>query len=281
MRLKTSIKLTMLLVFIMPLFTSKVHAFRTDFFSAGLSFYSFDYSETYNHGGTKTDDYSQELGLIIGLNLRAQYEFKFHFFLAGNFELAYFPTTYSGKTTSLERYESATNNFFSLSEIKAGYAFYPGNTIRIALFTGAGYRYWLRWLNPDINGYREDYSWLHVIAGIKADFKITNNLIIGIEFQLKIMVYSRIFIYLTQSNDPQFDIDEEFNLGNKTNFRVEIPIEYYLSKNFGLTIIFWYNYSAIGKSDFSDHYYPGIDIHEPESRTHQAGIHANFIIYFK
>ncbi len=254
---------------------SNLFSFRTNYFAPGISLYSFDYSETIDEPGQYIENFSQELGVILGLNLRFQYEFKFNLFIAANIESAFFPTSYSGKDTStLNVYTSISNHFLNLFELKTGYAFYIKNKVRIALFTGIGYRYWIRWINPEINGYREDYSWLHFILGININFRISKSMNIGIEFSTKIMVYSLIKFYFTDIN---LDKDVSVNLGNKTNFRIEIPIEYYLSKKYGLMFILWYNNSKIGRSEIEDYYKM---YYEPDSRTHQVGLHVNFVFYF-
>lgn len=248
--------------------------YRFNYFTIGGSLYYFDYVER----GDNDEYLDSEKNTLLGFDIRFQVKIK-PVVLSLLFEIAKHYTNYDGFYQDGTPVKQYTNNVFFRGELNVGYCFnLYENEIYLIPFIGYGYRYWKR----EIGGYqREDYWWHYFPIGIKTRFKISNNFYIGLDVSIRIMFAGKIKIFLkvfdSSTDEPTLD------LGNKLIFRLEIPFEYYFTKTIGVLAVFWYNYSAIGKSNvYGPFDFQGspILIWEPKSKTHQYGVTLALAIYF-
>jgi len=243
--------------------------------SAALSIIlnSFDYKEDFPPPGKST-----ESGWIYGMALRYTFKGGTDLPLYGRVQFDFSPseTEYgSNETDAFGRstdFTETTQNWFSRFECDAGYVFHNiGNSsVDVIPYTGYGYRFWRRDLSGhnDLMGYMEDYSWSYLPIGVKGDMKIGRNWLVGLDVAIHVMVSGSIYIRLEQYNNPTL------TLGNLPGWYVAAPVGYRTASGWGAGVTFWYEYSAIGKSNESPHVILGRQeawIYEPASRTHQFG----------
>ncbi len=241
--------------------------------SAGMLFNSFDYQEEFPPPGKST-----ESGWLFGMALRYTFTGGTDIPLYARVQFDFSPsgTDYGGtETDNFGRtvdFTQNTQDWFSKTEIDAGFVFHNVGTssLDIIPYVGYGYRVWTRQLanHDDLQGYREDYSWSFLPVGVKAEMAIGRRWSVGLDMAMHIMLAGNIFIELAAYKKPTL------TLGNRMGWYASVPVEYMISSSWGVSGSFWYEYSAIGKSNESPHVMNGaqeIWIYEPSSRTHQFG----------
>ncbi len=228
---------------------------------------------------------STEYGWIPGIYLSYLFQSQrvpFH----GKFLLEYTEaeTDYDGTTqTGIPLKDNTINNFFTI-EGDVGYGFIlSANTINLIPYVGIGHRIWNRGLGRGDKSapLTEDYSWFFSPVGIRTIFYINEDFIITIDAAVKFMFEGKIKINLSEA-DPGYN-DPEGILGNRIGFKAELPLLYRIYSNIFLSIIPWYEYSGIKKSNIFLITYnnsPYAMAYEPSSITHQYGLNFGCSIQF-
>jgi len=163
--------------------------------------------------------------------------------------------------------------FLFRAEANIGYTFAWGN-FSVSPFTGYGYRYWRRGDSKVINSVmyvREDYDWMYIPVGLRVVAPVGEKLTLEPNFGARFMLNGRMKLRLT---DFGYDNDPRVDLGNRIGYFIDIPIRYYLSRNWSLSLTPWYEYNSIGESNWEPAVMGGAIvgyISEPSSRTHQYG----------
>jgi len=241
--------------------------------SAGLLCSSFDYQEEFAPPGKSTEN-----GWLFGMALRYTFKGGTDIPLYARLQFDFSPsgTEYGGTETDdfgrTVDFTQNTQNWFSKTELDAGFVFHNvGNSsLDIVPYVGYGYRVWTRELasHDNLQGYREDYSCSFLPVGVKGEVAIGRRWSVGLDVAMHIMLAGSIFIDLPAYKRPTL------TLGNRMGWYAALPVEYAISSSWGASGSFWYEYSAIDKSNESPHVVNGAQevwIYEPPSRTQQFG----------
>ncbi len=234
---------------------------------------SFDYKEDFPPPGKSTEN-----GWLFGVALRYTFEGGSDLPLYGRVHFDFSPSSTEYGSTETDAFGRSTDftettqNWFSRFECDAGYVFHGiGNSsIDVIPYTGYGYRFWRRDLSGhnDLMGYTEDYSWSYLPIGVKGELRIGRYWLVGLDMALRVILSGNIYIRLEQYDNPTL------TLGNLPGWYVAAPVEYRTASGWGAGVTFWYEYSAIDRSNDSPHVILGGQeawIYEPASRTHQFG----------
>ncbi len=224
----------------------------------------------------------QETGVIIGGSLGYYYLPKqWPVFQYVSVELAYFPTCYDGTTLLGDSVKEYTSNVFLLFEEDIGYTFFlpPLDRISVTPYGGIAYRYWNRSLGGP-SPYSEVYSWLNIPLGLRTSL-IFQYWVIEIDFSARAMLAGEIDIHLSEA-DPLYE-NIETNLGNRFSYKLKAQFHYKLNRKMTLSLIPWFEYYAIGASDYFSIYYNHVRIatgYEPSSQTFRFGFDVRFRFLF-
>jgi hypothetical protein len=248
-------------------------------FQIGATLYRFDYKED-----LIAPDKSTEYGWLPGVYVDYTYKKKSTIYAKIFLSYAINDITYDGSasdglTTWPVKYDEQKAKMFKF-ETNIGYAIPIGKSFLLIPYLGYGFQYWERGNNQYLAEFNtvfceEDYRWHYIPVGIKADYNITNKLNIAASAQANFMVYGEMRAYLSYFG--YFDTD--FILGNRIGAYAEIPITYKFTDAVGIVLTPWYEYSAIGKSDWEMIGY-GDAAYEPASRTHKYGANIGFVFSF-
>lgn len=136
------------------------------------------------------------------------------------------------------------------------------------IYTGIGSSTWDRNLTGPY-GYSEKYNWNYIPVGYRNEFKVGGKLSGAVDLAAKFMFNGEINV----SGDG-FDT-RQMELGNKVGFRLELPYTYKMNSTWSLLFTPWYEYSAIGESNWVGLTSNGIPTNyisqEPDSLNHQYG----------
>lgn len=237
----------------------------------GFMFYRFDYEEDLTPP-KKSEEEAWLPGFYAGYTY--QPENSIYLRIYGEYTSA--DTDYDGSDQSGTPIKDTTGNEFWRSQFEIGYTFKEDAPITTTLYTGYGYRYWERKLGGS-SPYREEYSWHYIPVGTKINYQINDTWSAGINVAAHFMFEGKIKIHMSDI-DPS-DSDPRLDLGNKTGWRAELPVQYKLTIDWAITASPWYEYSAIGRSN-TESYTSGWTVTEPASRTHQCGIKTGIAYIF-
>jgi hypothetical protein len=259
---------------------------RDRYVSFGPTLHYYDYVERDDNNEYLDSERNVEAGggfrfPMIGINARVLYTFEPKIFIYANFELTYFNTQYDGYLMPWKiPFKTQTNNLFLRLELNAGYTFQVTPIFSISPYIGFGLRFWSRDITSTA-GYLEHYSWFYFPIGFKLTVEIGNSLSVGLDASVRIMFGGRLKAFFIDAG--HYNADMRVDLPGKTLYRIEIPVHIYFSHKYGMSVIPWYHYSAIGKSEIDQNFFNqtgGVSAWEPKSKTHQFGINLNFTIYF-
>ncbi len=173
-----------------------------------------------------------------------------------------------------------TSNFFLTLETSAGRAFQVGRT-EWTPYVGAGVHSWNRKLGGP-SPYYETYSWAYFPVGLRMHQSVNSQWEWTLDASYRIMAFGNIEL------DPQlFGEAINLSLGNRPGWKVSAPITYHPASNFSISVLPWYHYSEIGKSETKTFRvtFPGygtgdVSIYEPASTTHQYGVQAMVMLNY-
>lgn len=242
------------------------------------------YYRDYDEKGLPHPAKSHEYGGLYGINLGYDYVKACCFYFGSDLNVSGGTTVYDGSLMDLDThaitpYRSRTNNLFFDAEARAGYTFEINSRTILSIFFGLGYHFWHRGAVPNNPyGYDEDYQWPYSSFGIRAEYRLTEQILLGLNLKSMWMFLGT----MVASTHP----DETFYLGSKNQYEVEFPVtyrlacpEWYLDS---IKITPYYRNRPIGRSDPIWTTIPELDnkvvsFVEPESATHVAGVRLEFV----
>lgn len=241
-------------------------------FDLGLMYYHFDYKEDLPPPG-KSEESGWLPGIYAGLKIIEPGKVYLNTFLEySSDEVSYDGATWGG--TPITGNSSAT---FLRFQFNIGYTFPVKNNILLSPYVGYGYRNWERGLKGS-SPYDETYNWHYFPLGIVSHFVLNEKWSIHPGFETRFMYKGSLKV---EFNDPGFN-QLDFTLGNKTGFKIDVPIKYKFSELWSITGVPWYSNSKIGESEFETLTYYGVPValaQEPSSETNQYGF--NLIFSYK
>lgn len=173
---------------------------------------------------------------------------------------------YDSSTNTSTPYQGTTEN--KITDTEFVYAIPITVDKKTYIYTGIGSHKWDRNLTGQY-GYLEKYSWNYIPIGYRNEFKVSGKLSGAVDMAAKFMFNSNIDV----SGDG-YD-EQQMTLGNKVGFRVELPYTYKMCLHWSITLTPWYEYSAIGQSNWVDltnnGFRSGYVSQEPNSMNHQYG----------
>lgn len=174
---------------------------------------------------------------------------------------------YNLNTGTSTPYQGTTEN--KITDLEFIYAIPITDAKKTYIYTGIGKHHWNRNLTGQY-GYLEKYSWNYIPIGYRNEFKVSGKLSGAVDLVAKFMVNGKIDV----SGDG-YD-ERQMILGNKVGFRMELPYTYKMNSNWSLLFTPWYEYLAIGQSDWVDLTNNGHITRyvssEPSSINHQYGV---------
>jgi hypothetical protein len=248
------------------------------------NYFEFGLQSYYNHYSEQVSPplKIQETGVIIGAILGYYYLPKqLPIFQYVSVEMAYFPTCYEGTTLLGDSVKDHTRNVFLLFEEDIGYTlFFPlSKRISVTPYVGIAYRYWNRSLGGP-SPFSEVYSWLNLPMGLRTSLNLIY-WVIEIDFSARAMFAGKIDINLSEA-DPLYQ-DIETNLGNRFSYKLKAQFHYKMKRQMILSLIPWFEYYAIGRTDnFPIHYNNALigAGYEPSSYTFRFGFDVRFRFMF-
>ncbi len=138
-------------------------------------------------------------------------------------------------------------------------------------YLSAGERIWYRGENRVINGaieYKEKYWWVYFGGGGGLEFKASENLLLGLDFEIMSAPSS------LRKMHAQLGSGVTFTLGSIWGCELTFPFRYYLSKTFSLDFTPYYIYWKVDASDTQTVILSGIPVlvYEPESKSEIYGV---------
>lgn len=252
---------------VQPGFAVGKHQFRI-----GQDIYYRDYDEK----GLTPPGKSHEFGWLWGLNLGYDYVATCNFYVGADLNISGGQTVYDGSlqnfvTGEIRPYRNHTENVFFDSEARVGYTFSISKKTLLSPFIGCGFHFWHRGSAPDNPyGYDEDYQWPYFCLGIRLEHAFSQIFSGGLNLKVMRMVSGQM-----ESDDLA---DQIFNLGNRFQFAVEVPLTYHFTcsnwwiNSFRLTPYFVNR--NIGRSNIVIAPFSGIglvSLIEPDSETYVFG----------
>lgn len=143
------------------------------------------------------------------------------------------------------------------------------------VFAGTGLRVWDRFLSYG-TGYREIYRWSTLPIGARGWFARPDGLkwLFGWEVAIRPMLWGTLDVKFSETFPN--GADSGLALGNRTGFRLAVPVESSWDLGWELRPKFelWYDQSEIGESNLVFNSTPAINgmIREPSSITRQIGL---------
>jgi hypothetical protein len=227
---------------------------------------------------------SHEFGALYGFQLGYDYINNCSCYFGLDLRYSGGKTIYDGslmnfETSEISPYTSRTINDFFNFELRFGRT-YQLKQLTLIPFAAIGYHSWYRGMMPnDPYGYDEDYSWCYTAIGLRTDYKLNSRFSIG--WNVKLM-------YMSDATMTSSDLDNiTFNLGQRFQSEIELPITYNLNKNCSfldqIAFVPYYRNQNIGQSDYKAVVTENNTILyfvEPSSKTHVGGFRIEFRKYF-
>jgi hypothetical protein len=245
-------------------------------FETGVALYYFDYVED-----CPPPLKSTEADLILGSYAAYTYQGDDNpFFGRFRLEFAYAATAYDGTDHNGTPLKGTTVNGFVTGELNLGYQLTSRSkrSFHLTPYTGFGYKFRYR----DLGSYSEEYSWRYVPLGLLAEKEFGKKWSVALDASLRFMFAGDFKVRNNDSKDP---------LGNKTGYRLAMPLLYRVQPQWAITLTPWYEYTALGRSEpflityngqsepiFVTH--DGQYVYEPDSRTHQYGADLGVRLFF-
>jgi len=183
-------------------------------------------------------------------------------------------TTYKGQTWDGTPLELNRNNVYLLNvRTFADYLIKSGKTTKIYIGAGIGYRRWNRGKSDYEGDYDEKYKWKYYLLRLSVNKDIS-----------KFNIGANISYHRAISPKLKAELGNgvTYDLGVTDGYRIEFPIKYNITKNYGVMMEYAYDYWRINPSSIEYVNLNGNDVatYEPESKTRNQylniGIFYNF-----
>lgn len=260
-------------------------------FQVGTGLMAFDYKE-YGDGDKiydqdESDDnifLDGESGLIPGLILKYQTTNN-RSYVQWVGKLYYNQIDYDGQTQSGIPIKTKSDALIIDTHVKLGVKFLPSYGREQKVYTGLGYRYWYRNIQPTtinspgstnhgaaVAGLLEEYYWWYGLIGYEIGFDVSQNVKMGFDFRLTKMYSAKMDVdYFGFQSYENLSV----NLGNRKGARFAIPIKIKGSTR-SYQITPYYEMIDIGVSSYAPIVISGVKQNfgavEPRSKTRNIGI---------
>jgi hypothetical protein len=244
-------------------------------FETGVALYYFDYVEDCPPPLKSTEE-----DLILGSYAAYTYAGDENsFFGRLRLEFAYAATAYDGTDQKGTPLKGTTVNGFITGEINLGYQLTSRSksSFHLTPYSGIGYKFRYR----DLGSYSEEYSWGYVPLGLLLEKDFGNRWSVALDASLRFMFDGQIKVnfsnYNSGLNNPKG------NLGDKTGYKLAMPLIYHVGQQWAIALTPWYEFSALGRCEPFPIIYNGKVIgaaYEPDSETHQYGADLGVRIFF-
>lgn len=234
--------------------------------SLAFSVLDFDYTETFDDGSTA--DY--ETGLLPGVSLG----------LSIARDRLFAETTLSAWSGNVGYHgpaDTVTGEDLLEWNVLAGAEVYRHTATSIALYAGAGFRYWERGIRSTttLSGLFETYDWWYGLLGLRLTHDPRESIRLGADIRLLRPVDPGIEVEFASGFD-----DKELDLGEKTGVRVALTLENRLDDRFRYFISPWFEYWELGRSRTEPLLQDGIivgTVFEPMSETRNFGVNIGLV----
>lgn len=241
-------------------------------FELGLMYYHFDYKEDIAPPG-KSEESGWLPGIYVGFKKNEPKKVYINTYL----EYSSDEVDYDGATWGGTPITGTSSTSFLRFQFNIGYTFPVKSNIFLSPYIGYGYRSWERGLKGSSH-YDETYIWHYIPLGLSSHFILNEKWSIHPGLEARFMYEGSLSV---EFNDPGYN-QLDFNLGNKTGFKIDVPIKYKINGPWFITGVPWYSNSKLGESEFETLTYNGVPIglaQEPSSETNQFGF--NLIFSYK
>ena len=252
---KYSYKVTKAALIVWLLYSASVMAEKSNI-EIGVGLMAFNYAE-YDDDNIFLDG---ETGFIPGTVIKFKKPGKIN--IEWVTRLYYNKVNYDGETQITKIPVTTTSDAFIVdTHIKLGKKFAEVYQRKQELYTGLGYRYWLRNILPSVinapgspsngqtvAGLFEEYYWFYGLIGYKVQFAASDKIELGFDFRLTKMINAKIAVdYLGFGGYDK----KTLNLGNKYGARLSMPVEIKTTKSV-IYVTPYFEIIDIGKSNGVD-----------------------------
>jgi hypothetical protein len=223
---------------------------KTDYLMPGFGFYSYE--------KTAFSPDAKDKGQLFNFNAKLQVKVSY-MLLSLLAEYSSAPVKYSGTLPAGEKINgSKIDNSMYRLEYNMGFSYAFSERVHIVLpYTGLSYRLirmeeTITAVNPAVIA-RYRYEWFSIPIGVKFYYQLFQNFIAGIDISYRQMIAPRTTIYtksIFRNSDPELQEDAHVKMKNDVCYRVELPMELYIFKYFGIAITPWYDYVSFGKRQY-------------------------------
>lgn len=235
--------LNLLLVLTPVALTADAHEF-----TLGPSLQSFHYKEFPDNERLR----NREDGLLPGVTAGLRFApGAWRIRLAGSYHGG--NVDYDGATSSGNPHQTDTDTDIFDVIATGGYSFALGDSVTVAPYAGAGYRYWRRDILPNrgVSGLLEVYRWPYAAVGLELGLFQSERFQGGID------------VRLIRPINPKLEVDinpdTTLDLGARTGYRISLPLRWSFGKAQGILLEPSYERQEIGASP------PRNGIFEPSS----------------
>jgi len=175
---------------------------------------------------------------------------------------------YDGATSSGNPHQTDTETEILDVLATGGYSFALSDSVSLAPYIGAGYRYWRRDILPNrgVSGLLEVYRWPYATVGLELGLCQTERFQGGID------------VRLIRPIDPKLDVDinpaTTLDLGARTGYRVSLPLRWSFGASQGILLEPYYERQDIGASPAKN------GILEPSSDTGTLAVNLSWRLRF-
>jgi hypothetical protein len=232
-------------------------------FTLGPSLQSFHYKEFPDNERLR----NREDGLLPGVTAGLRFApGAWRIRLAGSYHGS--SVDYDGATSSGNPHQTDTDTDIFDVIATGGYSFALGNSVTVAPYAGAGYRYWRRDILPNrgVSGLLEVYRWPYAALGLELGLFQSERFQGGIDVRLVRPINPKLEVH--------FDPDTTLDLGARTGYRISVPLRWSFGKSQGILLEPSYERQEIGASP------PRNGILEPSSDMDSFGVSLSWRLRF-
>ncbi|MDH3560181.1 MAG: hypothetical protein OEN52_04415 [Gammaproteobacteria bacterium] len=231
-----------------------------------FSVQDFDYTETFDDGSIA----DTEAGLLPGVNLGLSIERNRVFA-----ETAL--SAWSGNVGYHGPADTVTGEDLLDWNLLAGAEVYRHTATTVAVYAGAGYRYWERDIQSTatLSGLFETYEWWYGLLGLRLQRETGESVRLGADIRLLRPVQPEIQVEFASGFD-----DKDLDLGEETGVRVALTLEKKLDGKSSYFISPWFEYWELGRSRTGHLLQDGIvvgTVFEPMSETRNFGVNIGLV----
>lgn len=243
----------------------------------------FSGSEYHRHYQESIPDY--ETGWMNGIHLSYKNqnnqtkEYWQVIYETSNHNDSYFGGLQDAAGNYMGAFNTTTKN--SIKNYEVIYANPIGDSKHSYAYIGIGSYSWDRTVlgqaSQDVADSTEKYSWKYIPIGYRNEYSLSDKWDGAVNVEMR-----NPFQSIMKAIDPSGIDPFQVNLGRMPGFKIECPFEYKMNNQWSLSITPWYEYWAIGQSNYVDQTVNGVVqtdgnggtyvVSEPSSKALQYGI---------